>query len=152
MSEKHLKHIWNLLLAGLYQFYGIRWNIYHILLVKIRKSYCDEIPFFGPKYGGQKCLIAPAMSEKHLKHKWKLILAGLYQFMEYCWNIYHMLFAKIRKLLLSTKYPFSAQKWASKCLIAPVMSEKHLRHIWNLLLAGFYQFMEYVGISITCCL
>ena len=138
--------------------YGIRWNIYHMLLVKILNSIATKYPFGPVKMSkwGSKCLIAPVMSEKHLKHIWNLILAGVYQFIGIRWNIYHMLLVKIWNSI-ATKYPFCAQtvkmgsKWGWKCLIALVMSEKHLKHIWNLILAGLYQFMEYVGISITCC-
>ena len=87
--------------------YGIRWNIYHDVVSKDLKLYCNEIPFLCPKWGS-KCLIAPVMSENHLKHIWNLILAGLYQFMEVRWNIYHMLLVKIWNSI-ATKYTFSTQ-------------------------------------------
>ena len=72
-----------LYISWLVSIYGIRWNIYHMLLVKLKKLYCHEIPFLGPKMLVQQWLFATVMSEKHIKHIWNLILTGLYQFMEY---------------------------------------------------------------------
>ena len=54
-------------ISRLVSIYGIRWNIYHMLLVKLRNFIATKYPFLGQKWGS-KLQYAPVMSEKHLKH------------------------------------------------------------------------------------
>ena len=51
MSEKHLKHIGNLILAGMYQFIEYVGISITMMLVKLRNSYCHEIAFLVQNVG-----------------------------------------------------------------------------------------------------
>ena len=91
-------------ISRLVTIYGIRWNIYHILLVKIWNSYCDEIPFFWTKIG-VKMHNRTGNVWKTPKTHMKPYINRLVSIYGIRWNIYHMLLVKLWNSIV-TKYPF----------------------------------------------
>ena len=135
-------------ISRLVSIYGIHWDIYQMLIVKLRNS-MPRNTLFGRKMGVKITICTCNVRETPKTHmkpyiSWFVSIYGIR------WDIYHMLLVKLRKLYCQ-ETSYLGQKWGSKLLFAPVMSEKQLKHIWNLILAGLYQFMEYAGISSTCC-
>ena len=55
-------------ISRLVSIYGIRWNIYHMLLVKLRDFIAKKLRPFWAIDVWSKLQFAPVMSEKHLKH------------------------------------------------------------------------------------
>ena len=96
-------------ISRLVSIYGIRWNIHHMLLVKITKLLLPtEYPFCAND-GGQNDYLHPVMSEKHLKHIWKPYISRLVSIYGIRWNIYHVMPLKLRNSI-ATKYPFFGPK------------------------------------------
>ena len=127
--KTHMKH---LILAGLYQFMKYVVISITLLLVKTYEtSIARKYPYLGQKWGS-KLLFAPVMSEKHLKHIWNLYISRLISIYGIRWNIYHKLLVKVRNFYCQ-EIPFLCQRWGSKWLFEPVMSEKQLKHMWNTL-------------------
>ena len=121
----------------LFWYLGVNLNLYHMLLVKLRNTIARKYPFLAQN-GGSKWLFAPVMSEKHLKHIWNLILAGVYQFMEYVG-----ISITSSETLLRGNTLFEPKIWV-KMTICTCNVRKRPKHIWNLILAGWDQSVEYV--------
>ena len=102
-------------ISRLVSIYGIGWNIYHMLLVKIWNFIATKYTFWAkwPKWGskwGSKCLFAPGNVGKTPKTHMKPYISRLVSIYGIRWNIYDMLLVKLRNSN-ATKYPLWAKMW-----------------------------------------
>ena len=74
--------------------YGIRWNIYHMFLVKLR-NLLQRDTLFGRKMG-VKVNICTSNIQKTSKTHMKSDISRLVSIYGIHWNIYHILFVKLR--------------------------------------------------------
>ena len=111
-------------ISRLVSIYGTRWKIYHVLLVKLRRLYCHEIPFLGPKMG-VKVTICTSNVRKTPKTHMKPDISRLVLIYRIHWNIYHMLlFVKLRNFYCPRNTLFVPLKWWSKWLLASSNARK----------------------------
>ena len=82
-------------ISRLVSIYGIHWNIYHILLVKLRKFYAHVISFLCPTMM-VKMTICTSNVRKTPKTHMKPVISRLVSIYGIHWDIYHMLFVKLR--------------------------------------------------------
>ena len=97
--RKHLKHIWNLLLAGLYQSMEYVVISIRLLLVKLTKLLLPGNILFGPKIGVKITICTCNVRETTKTHmkpyiSWFVSIYGIH------WDIYQMLIVKLKELLL----------------------------------------------------
>ena len=91
-------------ISRLVSIYGIRWNIYHMLLVKIWNSIATKYPFWAQN-GGIKMPNCTGNVRKTPKTHMKPYISRPVSIYGIRWNIYHMLLVKIWNSIAS-KYPF----------------------------------------------
>ena len=86
--------------------YEIRWNIYHMLLVKLN-NLLQRKTLFGPKIG-VKITICTCHVRKTPNTHMKPDIRRLVSIYAIGWNIYHVMSVKFRNSI-PTKYPFLSQ-------------------------------------------
>ena len=86
--------------------YRIRWNIYHMMLIKLRNSIATKYPFWAQN--GVKMPICTCNVRKTPKTHTKPYISRPVSIYGIRWNIYHMLLVKLRNSI-ATKYPLWAQ-------------------------------------------
>ena len=99
--------------------YGIRWNIYHMLLVKLKQFFATKNPF-GPKIG-VKITICTCHVRKTPNTHMKPDISRLVSIYGIGWNIYHVMSVKFRNSIPTNT--LFCPKMSVKMTICTVMSK-----------------------------
>ena len=93
-------------ISRLVSIYGIRWNIYHMLLVKLRNSNATKYHLWAKMWVKMpNCTCNVGKTPKTHRKPYISRHVSIYRIR---WNIYHMLLVKLRKTN-ATKYAFCTQ-------------------------------------------